>query len=371
MIDGAPVSAELLRHEAARSSVGIITAGGWWPSSSFLDRLRASYRISLEGFVPETSVIWSDNSFISLRQSVHDALIGERNDLADLLANPKTTNLYYGVDNLALNIPAGKDQADAEAIARLADLQRLGVALGILRLWNPGGGSSNPMMKPQEPLRNADELVSQLPEAFDFPSPFPGEIALTTCRGPATHRAIQAIYQAHRLGQIARLLKGHHCLEIGAGMGRTAYYGYRLGLHDYTIVDLPTALVGQACFLAATLGEGVISLPGEEPGSRIKLRPPKWIDETTEQFDIALNVDSLTEMSDFYARKYVEFIRANSRSFLSINHEANDFTARDAMGDLFSSRHLYPMRDGYVEELAIADGHVAGSTTEAPGKRAG
>jgi hypothetical protein len=104
--------------------------------------------------------------------------------------------------------------------------------------------------------------------------------------------------------------------------------------------------------LAATLGEDAISLPGEA-GAAIKLRAPQWIDEASERFDIALNVDSLTEMSEAYARKYVDFIRNNCKSFLSINHEINDFRARDIVEDLFLMRHPDPMRDGYVEEFAV------------------
>jgi hypothetical protein len=40
-------------------------------------------------------------------------------------------------------------------------------------------------------------------------------------------------------------VRGNRCLEIGAGVGRTAYYAHWLGMQDYTIVDLPTALIGQ------------------------------------------------------------------------------------------------------------------------------
>ena len=337
--------------QMAPTNTGIITADNWHPSQSFLDRLRVSYRASLEGFVSETSVIWSDNSFISLRKPVHDALLGERDDLADLLANPAKTNLYYGVDNLALNLPVTETAAkDCENFNR-GELQRLAVALGILRVWNPGGGHQYHPGEPEKPIDDAEIVVSKLAPAFDFPAPFPGEVALMTSRGPVSYRAIQAIYQAHRLAQIASTPDGKRCVEIGAGMGRTAYYAYRLGFHDYTVVDLPTALVGQACFLAATLGEEAVSLPGEKLNAPIKLRAPQWIDGAHEPFDICLNVDSLTEMSESYARGYVDFVFRNCRAFLSINHEANDFTARDLVGDRFLTRHPYPMRAGYVEEF--------------------
>ena len=164
---------------------------------------------------------------------------------------------------------------------------------------------------------------------------------------------MQAIYQAHRLkGCLSVIETGQSILEIGGGMGRTAYYAHRLDMVDYTIVDLPLALVGQACFLAGALGEDAVSLHGESRAG-ICLRPPQWLKDNKRRFDIALNVDSLTEMSREYAEYYLSFIRTNCRSFLSINHEANDFTTQELAPDLFASRMPYPMRRGYVEEFAL------------------
>ncbi len=337
-----------------RRNIGVITSGGWQPSERLLQRLREAYKHALQDFVPETSAIWSDSAFIAHRQPVHDALIGNGGDLSDLLSNPRKTDLYYGVDCLCQRIPQGEEHAKAIEADGPVWFDRLGKALGILRLPNPE--AYRPGQAPG-PILNAEIVVSKLPSAIDFPAPFPGEVALMTSRGPVSYRAVQAVYQAIRLKQIARMLGGRRCVEIGAGMGRTAYYAYRLGLRDYTIVDLPTAIVGQACFLAATLGEDSISLPGENARAPIKLRPPQWIDRSAEKFDIALNVDSLTEMSKAYAKTYLKFIKRRCRSFLSINHEANPFTVRELFGDRFLARHPYPMRDGYVEEFALRPLH--------------
>ena len=58
-------------------------------------------------------------------------------------------------------------------------------------------------------------------------------------------------------------------------------------------------------------------------------------------------------MSIDYAREYLDFIQSHCRALLSINHEANDFTVAEVAKAFRRIRHLYPMREGYVEELYI------------------
>ena len=284
---------------------------------------------------------------IPLKQkSIHDALVGT-GDLRPLIGNPAETNLYYGVDNLCVGLPRIPDEPMAAYVA--TQIQSLGAVLGLNPVWNPEGGSKFPAKERPEPP-SALQIVEAMDPRIDFPNPFEGESGLVTDRGVASYRAVHAIYQAARLHHLSN--GRGRCIEIGAGMGRTAYYAHRLGLTDYTIVDLPVGLVGQAAFLAGALGEEKVVLPGET-GDGVKLRPPQWIRSTRETFDIALNVDSMTEMSAEYAREYIELVRYNCKIFLSINHEANDFAVRELADGMALSRHLYPLRDGYVEEFAV------------------
>ena len=123
---------------------------------------------------------------------------------------------------------------------------------------------------------------------WNFPAPFRGELGHSTSRGPAGYRAIQALYQTWRLFQLVGPKQS--IVEIGPGMGRTAYYAYRAGLTDYTTIDLPLGVVAQACFLGAVLGADKIWMEGDDEGStdgRIKLLSTK----PKRQFDIALNVE--------------------------------------------------------------------------------
>src|SRR5262249_32822468 len=139
--------------------------------------------------------------------------------------------------------------------------------------------------------------------------------------------------------------------EIGAGMGRTAYYAHRFGLTDYTIVDLPHMLIGQACFLAATLGEDRVWLMGEpKVDDAIRLLPPQSL-QPTDCFDVVLNADSMTEMNQQGAERYLSFITSRCSVFISINHEANEFTVHELFGSTPHMRHPYPLRPGYLEEI--------------------
>ena len=67
-----------------------------------------------------------------------------------------------------------------------------------------------------------------------------------------------------------------------------------------------------------------------------------------------LNADSLTELDPRTAKAYCEAIRDRAGIWLSMNHEANAFTAREmsnAAGMVATSRAPYWLRAGYVEEV--------------------
>jgi hypothetical protein len=97
---------------------------------------------------------------------------------------------------------------------------------------------------------------------------------------------LSRLYQAWRLKQLSEQY-GVRVLEVGAGLGRTAYYACRLSVESYTIIDLPFTNLSQANFL---------SLYNESHTKRaIRILPISEM-ETFDDFDIFANVDSLTEM---------------------------------------------------------------------------
>jgi hypothetical protein len=229
------------------------------------------------------------------------------------------------------------------------DLLLLAEAVGARRLWNPLGSVPS--------LPQVDDLLDLIDQGLGvrmaFPNPFPGEIGLATSRGVISYRAVQALYQAWRVFTFVNGDLEARIVEIGAGLGRTAFYARQFGLRHYTIVDLPMSSVAQAYFLGRTLGDDAICLFGEvRPGISILL-PSAFLDAKG-TYDAVLNVDSLTELDPKTAKAYCAAIRDRAGVLLSINHEANPFTVRgmcEVVGMIGASRMPYWMRAGYVEEI--------------------
>lgn len=198
----------------------------------------------------------------------------------------------------------------------------------------------------------------QLRQRIKFPNPFRGELGLTTNRGIASYRAIHALYQARRT---LELLKAHHgtsVIEIGPGMGRGAYYAHQAGITNYTTIDLPLGVVRQACFLGTTLGPDNIWIEGEDPdlaSGRVNLlfadRPPE------RHFDVAVNVDSMTEMPVDIAFDYLTWIAEHCSVFFSINHDICVATVAEVAAYALDPKRVegypYRLRERYFEETFL------------------
>jgi hypothetical protein len=204
---------------------------------------------------------------------------------------------------------------------------------------------------PEDLLTTLDEMLGF---RVDFPNIFPGEAGLQTSRGVISYRAVQALYQAWRIKHTLSGPGAARVLEIGAGLGRTAYYAVKMGVAQYTIIDLPLSSVPQGYFLGRALGEGSVALWGEEGRASVRILPPAAFGDLNEQFDLILNCDSLTEMSEATARAYLAGAPRLTRTFLSINHEFNPFTVQSLYhrdSRIRAWRSPCWVRKGYVEEL--------------------
>jgi hypothetical protein len=329
------------------------------------ERVISSYRASS---VQQTSgAVWS--MIFDQQNDVHQALIeGDKKRVASILANPGGTNLFYGVDDLCKKFldvtPLDAALAEKDANLIRTELERLAQAVGAGLVWNPQGGSRFPYKDRPAPTSD-DQLFAFLDAALGatvrFAAPFAGERGLRTSRGLISYRAVQAVYQAWLLRNLSTLTFSQRILEIGAGMGRTAYHARCAGLHDYTIVDLPMGNVAQAAFLTMALGADSVWMISDketlQPG-RIKLCPTSWIYGCAERFGVVLNVDSLTEMTKDEAMRYGRFVARSAEIFVSINHEANDFLVSQIVPKeriRTVLRTPYAMRDGYVQEIYFLD----------------
>jgi hypothetical protein len=280
-------------------------------------------------------------------------MAGDALTLRDMLRDPAKTDLFYGFEVQSRSLLDHPVEYWNGHRAIITDrLHLLCGATGTRRVPNPERPAENP------PRLDVDALISCLDAAFrikvEFPNPFDGEVGLVTPRGVASERAVQALYQAWRIARLLTGISAPRVIEIGAGLGRTAYYAWQLRIRDYTIIDIPMSAVAQAYFLGRVLGHDAIRLFGEPKRPGIHILPPSVFMSTSDRYDLAINVDSLTEMANATAAEYVRQIEQRTDLFWSVNHEANAFCVRD----LFSaaavphvSRMPYWLRPGYVDEL--------------------
>lgn len=324
---------------------------------ALVERLLASYRRTFKK--AHYGSMWG-TIFERNHLAIHQVFMaGNAEEVERILRDPASTQLHHGFDTTVADftktLMASEEAARGLAKTCKMKLMTLGDALGVTRLDNPETYCADP--KPP-PAPETDELLGDVEQALglriDFPNPFPNEFGLATKRGIAGYRAINALYQAHRIKTLVAGIRNPRILEIGGGTGRTAYYAHKLGLKDYSIVDLPFTAISQGYFLGRTLGPASIAADGEpETADAIKLWAPDTFLARRERYDLMVNVDSLTEMGWETASAYWKAIRSRAARFLSINHESNEFTVRQLPGLAPYTRYPYWMRRGYVEELYV------------------
>ena len=282
-------------------------------------------------------------------------------NLEIMLDDPSKFNLFYGFDNnceshLKTIRPRYIDyfQNNELVIDKILNLAQF---LGILRHNNPERYMLIGNKKP-----NIETLIDKIEERLliklNFKNVFPGEEGIKTSRGILSNREIQAIYQAYKIKRICKKNNYKNILEIGGGLGRTAYYCREFGIKNYTLVDLLIPRICQINYLARVVGESEVlsekkisNFRGIE--DKIKIVSPNYLFKDDNNFDLVFNSDSITEIDMLTQKKYVNFIKKNTKYFYSINHESN----KNKVIDLFDNfkideieRNLYWLRKGYLEE---------------------
>ena len=310
------------------------------PSPELIQRIKASYRRTCREYVPDTTSMWS--IIDKMREPIHRALLADDDSINEYLYDPSASHLFYGLDGFPdKNAKLGLDVNTFDKFIRLCE------ALGVRKLMNPESGLPKKLLSVDVDLE-LDKICKALGvDDLTIANPFQYTYGLKTKRGVLNYRTVQCLYQAYRINQLG----GKNTIEIGGGIGRTAYYSMLFGTSAYTIIDLPMTLVCQALFLGQTLGENRIRLDGEpDTGQPVQLLCPTNFPDST--FDVAFNADSLTEMSEQHAVEYAKCIKKQASVFLSINHEINSFTVSSIMGKP-TYRFPYWLRKGYAEELYV------------------
>lgn len=320
-------------------------------SNAFVARIVEAYRSATGNVQDAAPSLWNGPLSDVKHRERQMLQAGSIAEIAELLNRPASSMLCYGFDELIAHVEGRSDPASilVNTPEWLYDnLRRLAEAVGAIRVSNPENRHKIDAAYDVEQL--LDALDGRFGFRLTFPNPYPGEVGIASSRGVINYRAIQAVYQANR---VVTLVKSPCVLEIGPGLGRTAFYLKQFGVTDYVGIDIPLSNVAQAHFLGSTLGEDAIRLYGETRGG-FDLRPDTTLPNIAGHFDVILNVDALTEMARETAESYWQFIQRRCDVFLSINHEANPFTVRDmyrAGGPRSVDRNPYWMRRGYVEEV--------------------
>lgn len=326
---------------------------------STVKRVLEAYKRAVGKHADQKSSLWQA-IFNERHTVIHQTfLYGPFEKAAAILRNPDSTDLFWGIDALAsssLSELSNPTVAYRYAAWCLDGLLRFAEAIGAIRLHHPGSPSPSSHAWRAETI--IEKIEQTLGQPISFPNPYPNEPGAWTPQGIVSFRAPQALYQAWRIKQLLQGMEHPRVLEIGAGLGRTAYYARQLGIEDYTIVDLPLTAAASGYFLARTLGEDKVQFFEEttkNPEQRVKFLSPAEFLTNTDSYDLIINADSLTEMHPQTAQAYWTRIEKNKRLFLSINHEINAFTVKEIINDSEHVSHVqrtpYWLRHGYVEEL--------------------
>jgi hypothetical protein len=338
----------------------------WRPDRSLFSRIKNAYRIAVRHYEQPSDTFWGNLN--EKRHEIHAALMTDDDDATiEMLSRPDRNELFHGIDTLSKILVDGLQQTSStrtrveETIVN--HLRTAAETIGAIDVYNPETGKPRPDFDAEKVLSAIDAVLGC---KVQCPANFTNEFGLVTRRGLVTYKLPISVYHAHRLKQISRLVGGEKVLEIGPGMGRVAFYARSIGLTDYTTVDLPLGVVGQAIFLSAALGPNAIWMAGDDPNlqaGRIRLLPPHLFNGLDEHFDIVLNVDSITEMPTDQAIAYFDFAKKRSKAFISTNQEFHGLHAKDlpllAGLEMPAIRSLSTIRPGYVDELFIFASHAS------------
>lgn len=323
-----------------------------------VSRIREAYGKSAATFPGYGASQWEllDQS----KKDVHDALLsGNDSDAAQMLRDPASNELFLGFDLIGKvrteHLSGNQEAMSWEENSIGGVIFHLSSAAGATRINNPEGVDHYP--PPQlTSQQHMDELAKVLPFPVDFPNPYENEFGIEINGQVAQLRSVYAMYQAYKTVTVSNITGCKSVMEIGAGLGRSAYYSYKAGIKNYSIIDIPLTCAAQAYFLGRVLGEDKVSLFGEEPKQdAIRILPPAAIGEVA--CDMTVNVDSLTEMDRSVAEGYIGHALDRSKVLFSINHEVNSFTVneiiRSKRPDAKVLRNGSPVRAGYMEEIVF------------------
>ena len=327
----------------------------------FISRMRAILQKKTE-----VSHHWQEMYDLENLGNFHQDLLKMNDeDFFYQISNPCKNNLHFGFGDICKNILENPTVTYFYLNKTVYDtIFRISCSLGI---------NSVPetyhylKLNFDSPDTMRQELFNELGYKTDFPNIFEGEFGLKTSLGIVSFAPIQQMYHAMKILEFSKTynIKNPRILEIGAGLGLSAYHARNFNIKDYTIVDLSLVTLSQSFFLANTIGKDNIIIGDEikqldindiKIKEKIKLIQSSNLELIPDNIDLILNCDSITEMSNEHAEIYIKIASNKSKYFLSLNHEGNISHVYDLFKNTpFKRIYRVPTwyRNGYVEELYV------------------
>lgn len=319
------------------------------------------------------SSIWLD-IYNNHHENIHEIFISQNISQAnEILSNPRLNNLFYGFDDICQSMNDGHYASNnTVALTTQDNLIRLLEAIGEIPTINPEYFYYLPdysdKRKEFESLTTDEALElldNALGKSFNFPDIYPEAVGAVSSRGIISYRAITSIYLICRVKEIIdEYFHGYkevRICEIGGGLGRSAYYAKLFGMNNYSLVDIPMTAISQGYYLTRCLGEESVVLPGEQrtDKNQVKIMHPDEFFRLDEEYDLIINMDSITEFGTKTATDYIQEIGDKCKIFFSVNHEANvprvfDLVRQIRTDDshpIYLKRTPSWIRNGYIEEV--------------------
>lgn len=326
---------------------------------SFLGLIMSEYLAAKQGKDVDIGPVWggvvgSSSRFLEscFNQSV------ERLDQA--LNEMFCTPLTHGFDQ-GYNIESEESKRHVLSIA-IDKLLLLAQSLGVAPVFNPEQGDW------RFQAGSIDSILEEIQKkvGFDISAPkfYGGVFGFKSRFGIHTDRTLMSIFIVHEIKKYFSTRTPVY--EIGGGSGILAYYMYKAGFKNLTIIDLPEVTLCQGYFLRRNLPDArLITNKDFSPKSLkncIELYTTEYYFEAKNKWKLVVNVDSLPEMPKIIAEKYISKAYDMGASLFSINQEAS---ARTECGEQNNVNHIcssysnyqsvlrapFWMRKGYVLEI--------------------
>lgn len=325
----------------------------------FVDRLREIIKKEIV-----VSAHWEDMYAIGDKKNFHKGLISMSDeDFFSQVANPSKNDLHYGFGDICKHVLENPRISFFYLNKTVYDtIFRICCSLGIRKFPETYHFLKFDFDDPNKML---NDIFEELNLKSNFPNIFVGEFGLKTDFGIVSFAPIQQMYHAMKILEFSKTynFENLRVLEIGAGLGLSAYHARNLNIKDYTILDLSLGNLSQAFFFGHTIGKDNIIIGNEikkfndddqEFKEKIKLIQSTDLELVPNNIDLVINCDSITEMSMEQAKIYTKMASEKSKYFLSINHDNNSFLISEIFKNTgFKKIYRVPSwyRSGYNEEL--------------------